>query len=75
MRILYGNVVRHIKYIIEQYHLVVHGEVIHKKPANYSLLYHANSHTHFRFPGLNRLVSQEQGGTGCVLRYGRHDCM
>ena len=33
------------------------------KPAHYSLLYHANSHTHFRFPGLNRLVSQEDGGT------------
>ena len=33
------------------------------KPAHKSLLYHANSHTHFRFPGLNRLVSQEEGGT------------
>ena len=32
------------------------------KPAHYSLLYHANSHTHFRFPGLNRLISQEEGG-------------
>ena len=33
------------------------------KPAKYSLLYHKGSHTHFRFPGLNRLVSQEDGGT------------
>jgi len=32
------------------------------KPANYSLVYHANSHTHFRFPGLNRLISQGEGG-------------
>ena len=32
------------------------------KPAHYSLLYHANSHTHFRFPGLNRLTSMEGGG-------------
>ena len=32
------------------------------KPAKYSLLYHDGSHTHFRFPGLNRLVSQEDGG-------------
>ena len=32
------------------------------KPAHKSLLYHTNSHTHFRFPGLNRLISQEQGG-------------
>ncbi len=33
------------------------------KPAKYSLLYHNGSHTHFRFPGLNRLVSMEDGGT------------
>ena len=32
------------------------------KPAKYSLLYHNGSHTHFRFPGLNRLVSQEDNG-------------
>jgi hypothetical protein len=32
------------------------------KPAGYSLVYHAGSHTHFRFPGLNRLTSQEDGG-------------
>ena len=32
------------------------------KPAHKSLLYHNGSHTHFRFPGLNRLISQEEGG-------------
>ena len=32
------------------------------KPAKYSLLYHNGSHTHFRFPGLNRLTSQEDNG-------------
>ena len=33
------------------------------KLSDYSLLYHANSHTHFRFPGMNRLTSREDGGT------------
>jgi len=32
------------------------------KPAHKSLLYHKGSHTHFRFPGLNRLVSMEADG-------------
>ena len=32
------------------------------KPANYSIVYHNGAHTHFRFPGLNRITSLDEGG-------------
>ena len=32
------------------------------KPAGYSIVYHNGSHTNFRFPGINRLTSVDEGG-------------
>ena len=32
------------------------------KPANHSIIYHNGAHTHFRFPGINRITSLDEGG-------------
>ena len=32
------------------------------KPAGYSIVYHNGAHTNFRFPGISRITSMEEGG-------------